>query len=91
MTQSATITRQDLHDSAKLFAKMHGAPTFRTRDFTAFTGMAALWLDEELANELLLEVVAAGDLREVGPGVYALADGSAVELQAPLWPEDGPQ
>lgn len=70
--RAAVITRADLRDSAMLFAVLHDQPTFSARDFSAFSEVAAIRLDEELANEVLLEVVELGAMREIGPGVYAL-------------------
>ena len=90
MAGPAHITPRDLANSAMLFAVLHDKPTFTTREFAEFTDIAALHLCEELANEILLEVVAAGFLREVGPGVYALIKSGekAAPMEQQLWQED---
>ncbi|HEY2010553.1 MAG TPA: hypothetical protein VGH23_16305 [Rhizomicrobium sp.] len=89
MNRAAHITPRDIAESALLFAVLHGKPTFSAQDFAAFSDVAALHLDEEIANDILLQVVADGHLREVGPGVYALIEKTEQEaLEQPLWPEE---
>lgn len=90
MQDKGHISRKDLLDSAMLFAVLHQKPTFRARDFSTFSEIAAIALDEELANEILLEAVTAGFLREIGPGIYAVVQtkNAASPLEQPLWTED---
>lgn len=89
MVDTAHLTPRDLADSAVLFAALHGKATFTAREFSSFTDVAALHLDEELANDVLLQAVGEGNLREIGPGVYSLVEKTEAQaLEQPLWPEE---
>lgn len=73
MKTAATITPDDLAVAGMLFASTHREQSFAARDFTQWMGIAAVEMEEEQANEVLLDLTGKGFLREVGPGVYANA------------------
>lgn len=83
------LTSEDLPEAAMLFAVLQDGPTFTARDFAAWSQLGGVVIEDEAANDALLELVAKGYLREIGPGTYAMAHsrGQAVPLDQPLWPE----
>lgn len=83
------ISRRDIQDAALVFAAAHH--TFTARAFTEFLQIQAHRMEEESLNELLCEMAAGGDLREIGPGVYAAALGQSskpAQLEHPIWSEE---
>lgn len=73
MVKGLGISKEDILDTALLFGGFQ--PTFTVRDFTAFLQTQAHGAQEEQIDELLSEFAEAGQLRRVGPGVYAKAGG----------------
>jgi hypothetical protein len=45
--------------------------TFSAHDFAQFLNMGGMPMDDETADEFLSDMVDAGKLRQIGPGVYA--------------------
>ena len=72
-----TSIDRDIADSifvgAIVFAETKA--TFTPRDFVGFLQMGGVPLHEEAADEILSDLVGTGQLRQVGPGVYAKSKG----------------
>jgi hypothetical protein len=65
-----TINKKDLLDAARMLGGV-----FQTFTASAYAGLLAVQahgIEEEQANEVLLEFVSDGALTEVGPGVYSI-------------------
>jgi hypothetical protein len=63
------ISKQDLLDVANIIGGVF--PTFTAHDYAEMLRIQAHGMDDDAANDLLLEFAQHGQLREVGPGVYA--------------------
>ena len=69
MVRGLGISKQDVLDAAILFAGTKN--TFTAREFTEFLKVQAYGAEEEEVDELLAEFADKGELRQIGPGVYA--------------------
>lgn len=66
------ITREDVLAAALIFGGFKR--TFAVGEFTEFLQARSHGLEEEDVDEMLGEFAASGQLRQVGPGVYAKAN-----------------
>lgn len=71
MLAPVSIARKDMMDAARLLGGIFA--TFTARDFLGMAQTQYHDLEEEAVNEYLLDFVKEGALREIGPGVYAIA------------------
>lgn len=69
------ITREDVLAAALIFGGFRR--TFAVGEFTEFLQTQAQGLQEQDVDEMLGEFAAGGELRQVGPGVYAKKDSAA--------------
>ena len=91
MQARGTICETDLAEAAMLFGALQNGRTFTAAEYSAWARIGAVEIEEEQANEILLGIVEKGLMREIGPGVYALADsGKSAPLQHPIFSEGEP-
>lgn len=86
MSGDLNISRDDILAAALVFGGFQA--TFTVHDFTAFIQSQAHGAEEEDVDEILSDLADEGELRCIGPGVYAKL---AVPLQHPVFNEEAPK